>query len=61
MNFSKLPLVALSGLMLAAGVAHAADTTTQNDSVKAGAAGEPAARQKLLHDADQLIKSGKAE
>ena len=62
MKFSKLPLVALSGLMLAAGLASAADTTNQNDNITAGAAGESAgARQKLLQDADRLIKSGKAD
>ncbi|MFZ2160766.1 MAG: surface lipoprotein assembly modifier [Sideroxyarcus sp.] len=62
MKFSKLPLVALSGLMFAAGVAHAEVTTIQNDSSKAGVAGESAgARQKLLQDADRLIKAGKLE
>ncbi len=61
MKFSKLPLVALSGLMLAAGVAHAEVATNQNDVNKAGVAGESAnARQKLLQDADRLIKAGKA-
>ena len=62
MKFSKLPLVALSGLMLAAGLASAADTTNQNDNITAGAAGEfVGARQKLLQDADRLIKSGKVD
>ena len=62
MNFSKLPLMALSGLMLAAGVTHAEVTTNQNDSSKAGVAGESAnARQMLLQDADRLIKAGKAD
>ena len=62
MKFSKLPLVALSGLMLAAGVAHAEVVTNQNDSSKAGVAGESAGtRQKLLQDADRLIKAGKAD
>lgn len=62
MKFSKLPLVALSGLMLAAGVVHAEVATSQSDSSKAGVAGESAGtRQKLLQDADRLIKAGKAD
>jgi len=63
MRFAKLPCWALSGLVLAAGVAHAQDAINQNDNTKAGVAGastEAGARQKLLQDADKLIKSGKA-
>lgn len=69
MKFAKLPCWALSGLVLAAGVAHAQDAIDQKDNIKAGVAGESAearrqaeagARQKLLQDADKLIKSGNA-
>lgn len=61
MKFSKLPLVALTGLALVAGVAHAEKAINQNDNPRAGASADTAgARQKLLQDADKLIKSGKA-
>ena len=69
MKFAKLPCWTLSGLVLAAGVAHAAEVTNPNDSIKAGASVESAdakrqaeasVRLKLLQDADKLIKSGKA-
>ena len=61
MKFSKLPLVALTGLVLVAGVAHAEEAINQNDTLRAGTAADTAgARQKLLQDADKLIKSGKA-
>jgi outer membrane protein len=68
MKFAKLPLLALSGLVLAAGMAHAENATNQNDTIKPGAAGDSAdakrqaeanARLKLLQDADKLIKAGK--
>ncbi|MGA7595029.1 MAG: tetratricopeptide repeat protein [Gallionella sp.] len=60
MKFSKLPCWALSGLVLAAGLAHAQDANIQNNVIKAGATAEAGARQKLLQDAAKLINSGKA-
>lgn len=69
MRFAKLPCWALSGLVLAAGTAHAQDAINQNDNIKIAASAVPveakqqaeaSARQKLLQDAANLIKSGKA-
>lgn len=64
MRFVKFSCCALSGLLLIAGVAHAQDAVSQSDSIKAsaeaGRQAEAASRQKLLQDADKLIKSGKA-
>ena len=42
MKFAKLPCWTLSGLVLAAGVAHAAEVNNPNDSIKAGASVESA-------------------
>lgn len=60
----KLSCCALSGLLLIVGVAHAQDAVSQSDSIKAsaeaGRQAEAASRQKLLQDADKLIKSGMA-
>jgi len=60
MKFSRLPCWVLSGLVLAAGLAHAQDASIQNNIIKAGATVEAGARQKLLQDAAKLINSGKA-
>jgi tetratricopeptide (TPR) repeat protein len=69
MNFAKLQLLALSGLVLVAGLAQAQDALNQNDNIKAGVAGDSAdarrqaearARRSLLQDAEKLIKSGRA-
>ena len=69
MRFAKLPCWALSGLVLAAGTAHAQDAINQNDNIKIAASAVPveakqqaesSERQKLLQDAANLIKSGKA-
>jgi outer membrane protein len=69
MKFARLPVWVLSGLMLAAGVAHAQDVVGQNDKTRTGTPAKPAAasrqteaeaRQKLLLDAANLIKSGKS-
>lgn len=67
MKFAKLPCWALSGLVLASGLAHAQDAVNQNSSTQAVAPSAEAmrqadanARQKLLQDAANLIKSGKA-
>jgi tetratricopeptide (TPR) repeat protein len=69
MGYAKLPCWALSGLVLVAGVAHAQDAVSQNDTVKAaapvataedGRQAEAVSRQKLLQDADKLIRSGRA-
>lgn len=56
MNFAKLSCWILS-VMLVAGVAHARDMVNQNAG---GTAESASARQSLLRDAEQLIKSGKA-
>ncbi|MDO8989384.1 MAG: surface lipoprotein assembly modifier [Sideroxyarcus sp.] len=64
MKFAKLPCLILSGLLLMAGVAHARDIVAPSDNVKASTETrktESASRQKLLQDAGNLIKSGKAE
>jgi tetratricopeptide (TPR) repeat protein len=61
MEFAKFLCWALSGLLLAAGLAHAQDANIQNNVIKAGATSEAGARQKLLQDAAKLIKSGKTE
>jgi tetratricopeptide (TPR) repeat protein len=61
MEFAKFHCWALSGLLLAAGLAHAQDANIQNNVIKAGATSEAGARQKLLQDAAKLIKSGKTE
>lgn len=64
MRFMKLSCWALSGLLLIVGVAHAQDVVSQSDNIKASAEtrrqAEAASRQKLLQDADKLIKSGNA-
>ncbi len=67
MEFAKLPCWALSGLVLAAGLAHAQDAVNQNSNTQAVAPSAEAmrqadanARQKLLQDAANLIKSGKS-
>lgn len=70
MRFAKLPCLALSGLVLASGMAHAQEAINQNDKIKVAAStgtaeakqqAEAVERQKLLQDAANLIKSGKAE
>ncbi len=66
MRFAKLSCWALSGLVLAMGVAHAQDAI--NNNMRAGTAEESAARrqadaaarQRLLQEAANLIKSGKS-
>ncbi len=60
MDFTRFPCWVLSGLVLAAGVAHAQDANIQRNNTKPGAAAETSARQKLLQDAARLINSGKA-
>jgi outer membrane protein len=69
MRFAKFPCWALSGLALAAGVAHAQETTRQDNrarthvsgkSAEAAREADAAVRQKLLQDAANLIKSGKS-
>ena len=69
MNFAKLTCWALSGLVLATGAAHAQDAINQKDNLVAAAPAaaaeakrqaEASERQKLLQDAANLIKSGKA-
>jgi tetratricopeptide (TPR) repeat protein len=59
----------LSGFVLAVGVAHAQDVTSQNGIIKiaatsaatdTGRQAEAVSRQKLLEAADKLIKSGRA-
>ena len=60
MDFSRLPCWALSGLVLAAGIAHAQDAVIQRNDTKPGTATEASARQNLLQNAERLIKSGKA-
>ena len=67
MNFAKLPYLALSGLVLASGMAQAQDAANQNDRIRiAAATGATDAkqqadeRQKLLQDAANLIKDGKS-
>ncbi|ADE12440.1 conserved hypothetical protein [Sideroxydans lithotrophicus ES-1] len=70
MRFARLPCWALSGLVLAAGMAHAQDAINQNERIKTAAAAGTAEstqqsaaieRQKLLQDAANLIKSGKSK
>lgn len=67
MRFAIFPWWALSGLVLVAGVAHAQQTTNQDNRTRANVAGNAAAakadadvRQQLLQDAANLIKSGKS-
>jgi tetratricopeptide (TPR) repeat protein len=70
MEFAKLPCWVLSGLVLMAGAAQAQEVINQSDgsaakssAEKTGSPAKPediAAREKLLKDAERLIKSGKA-
>lgn len=61
MKFVKLPCLVLSGMVLSVGAVHAENAVNQSGTVKPVAAVEsPAVRQKLLQDADKLIKVGKA-
>lgn len=59
MDFTRFPCWVLSGMLLAAGIAHAQDANIQRYNTKPGAAAEASARQKLLQDAAKLINSGK--
>lgn len=69
MKFAKLTCWFLSVLVLSAGVVHAQDAVNQSniksdpptDGTAAKRQAEAAERQKLLQDADQLIKSGKSK
>lgn len=58
MDFSRFPCWALSGLVLAAGIAHAQDAIIQRNDARPAAAAS--ARQNLLQNAERLIKTGKA-
>lgn len=58
MNFSRFSSWALSGLVLAAGIAHAQEADIQRNDARPAA--EVSARQKLLQNAANLINSGKA-
>ena len=60
MKFAKFPCWALSGLVLASGMAYAQDAAIQNDKAGASSQMQAAERQKLLQDAAGLIKSGKS-
>jgi tetratricopeptide (TPR) repeat protein len=60
LDFSRFPCWALSGLVLAAGIAHAQDATIQRNDTRPGTAAEASARQSLLQNAEMLIKSGRA-
>ncbi|MGB9092607.1 MAG: tetratricopeptide repeat protein, partial [Gallionella sp.] len=61
MDFTRFPCWVLSGLVLAAGLAHAQDAIIQHNAIKPGAAIEASARQNLLQNAEKLVNSGKAE
>jgi tetratricopeptide (TPR) repeat protein len=60
MRIAKFPCWTLSSLLLAAGWAHAQDAIIQHNDTRPGAAAGTSARQKLLQDAENLIKSGKS-